>query len=138
MSNAIKFRAWDNHLKEYSTEEIFISSNGDVFLPINGWDLNGNEAYEGRLEIEQFTGFTDESNTPIYQGDIVIDNYNRKMLVVFREHKQTLEFKALTKTNFKYAELHEWTENKDIDSGDMTLMVKLIGNIRQHKHLLED
>lgn len=131
MSREIKFRAFDNGQHHYAVG----------YSPVQGYWYYLDDYDEIEVEdeqIERFTGFTDESNTPMYQGDIVVDDYNRKMLVVFREHKQTLEFKALTETNFKYALIQGWCNNQDGSAGDMTARVRVVGNSRQHKHLLEN
>lgn len=83
------------------------------------------------ITVERFTGFKDKNKVQIYEGDIVADDYGRKMLVIFREHKQTLEFEALTKTNFKYALIQGWVNNQDGSAGDMVARVKVIGNIHE-------
>lgn len=134
MSRKIKFRFWAD-IEERYVSNCAVCGDGSIMVYD---DTFIEDVFDGEIIAEQFTGFTDIDGNPVYQGDVVVDSYDRKMAVVFREHKQTLEFKALTKTNFKYALIQGWVNNQDGSAGDMAARVKIIGNIHEHKHLLED
>lgn len=82
----------------------------------NGHILN-QMSYVSERTLGEYSNYHDVNDIEIYEGDIVEDSFARKMEVVW--HKGRLQFKALTKTNFKYADMDDW-----FGSG-----VKIIGNI---------
>ena len=60
----IKFRAWDNNLKEFR-QNVQLWNSGEVST---GY---GETEFEQGLILEMFTGLLDKSGKEIYEGDII-------------------------------------------------------------------
>lgn len=85
-------------------------------------------AYDvGSKTVGQYIGYSDLNDVDIYDGDILRDEYDRTLLVVWRSGGFC--FKALSETNFKYAhDISQWFDS------DCQLLI-IIGNIYDEKEL---
>ena len=121
----IKFRAWDNNLKEYLEYEnyIFDPENGDVLD--YGWNdtLTVNED----AIVEQYTGLKDKNGVKIFEGDIV---------------RQQMRFDETNGFIFWEQEKARFSINLD---GFITTITRpqehsyeVVGNIHQNPELLID
>lgn len=78
-----KFRVWDKDLCKYVTgaefeaAKICIKPDED-----NGQIFTFDTLFPGRYKFEQFTGFYDENGRPIYEGDLITNNYDEAGEVV--------------------------------------------------------
>jgi len=133
----IKFRAWDkkkkymhtleNHgLKWVGIEDIDPSFQGNCYSHISGW-------FDGILM--QYTGIKDSKGKEIYEGDIV--KYQQPKLFDLADVKDLI-------TTVEYINGAYWpiflSEHHLHDFDDRPLMItrlEVIGNIYEHKHLLE-
>ncbi len=114
-----KHNLWDgtpaNHVKHAIH---YLSLN--ISPKCNGHILNKME-YVSERTLGVYSTYNDVDDIEIYEGDIVEDNYGRSLEIVW--YKGRLQFKALTKTNFIYADMEEWFEE------GIKLGVKIVGNI---------
>lgn len=125
MSREIKFRAWNDVAKVMYPSNIpglLIHFDGEL----NGLDENG--MLEGtdntrQHHLMQYTGLKDKHGTEIFEGDILAINSTR-YVVGYREYSGgwQLEIK-----NEYCAEMVQ---------GNCELL-EIIGNVYEHKHLLE-
>ena len=140
----IKFRAWDKDYKymnhkvmvgnvwdedNYHAHMIWVESEKVGYECESGWkhfDENSN------IGIMQYTGLKDKNGADIYEGDILSTDLDRPYLIVefrngafmFQCHdngKDYYDFMAATGENSNFTKYHE-----------------VIGNIYEHKHLLEE
>jgi hypothetical protein len=111
----IKFRAWDEDNKRMFTPQR-IDADGD------------NKVYDGYgcydMPVMQFTGLTDKNGKEIYEGDILIDEANRKRIVVFDYGA----FKVMW-NNDNPTQLNLYPLNKHWE---------VVGNIHENPELLEN
>lgn len=84
--------------------------------------------------VGQFTGLLDKNGKEIYEGDIVKDIFERILLIDFR--KGSLCFRAISETNFYYANFSDWILNEEDSDNINTMMVTIIGNIHENPDLL--
>lgn len=66
MEDRFKFRAWDNHLKQYFDD---VQDEYDDQVECFGYMLN--DSCKDRYVVEQCTGFKDKTGQLIFEGDIV-------------------------------------------------------------------
>lgn len=66
----LKFRAWDN-LEKRMRKVVSLHWQGDKLVSAKLEGENEPIPIEGRLVIEQYTGYEAEACTPVYEGDIV-------------------------------------------------------------------
>jgi uncharacterized phage protein (TIGR01671 family) len=109
MNREIKFRAWDGKNFIYS-ENVTGSYWGDIIL-----DGAGPE-----YVIQQYTGLRDKNGKEIYEGDIV-------------QYKYPCSDYFIGKIYFKDGSFR--LHDSYID--DVETELEIIGNIYEHKHLLE-
>ena len=98
--------------------------------------------------IQQYTGLTDKNNIEVYDGDIV--KINRCYTRPFVNEKQQIDYKFIDDGEVevgkvlwgwntqKYLVSYEHIRYDDIEDFDKpSHRVEVIGNIFEHKHLLE-
>ena len=102
----------------------------------------------GVSEPQQYTGLTDKNNIEVYDGDIV--KINRCYTRPFVNEKQQIDYKFIEGevevgkvlwgwNTQKYLVSYEHIRYDDIEDFDKpSHRVEVIGNIFEHKHLLEN
>ena len=64
MDRIVKYRVWDNEEKKFHYDpEITLNPQGEVFY--------AGVKYPGRFVVQLFSGFQDENNKDIYEGDML-------------------------------------------------------------------
>ena len=141
MNRLIKFRVWDNKKKIWLDKTDFCIYNGDAqeveiggteYL-YNGSSYNPLKFVENdigglycnrNLIIQQYTGLNDKNNKPIYEGDILEWKGEFIAEVFFEQENAAFVIKSKT-------------DGKAFMSENYVLNFQIIGNIFEHKHLLE-
>lgn len=130
----LKFRVWDEKYYCWDNSLIICYPN-EVFKK------------QGRT-IQQYTGLTDKNNIEVYDGDIV--KINRCYTRPFVNEKQQIDYKFIEGevevgkvlwgwNTQKYLVSYEHIRYDDIEDFDKpSHRVEVIGNIFEHKHLLEN
>ncbi|MEY2354761.1 YopX family protein [Lysinibacillus capsici] len=141
MSREIKFRAWEARVEKYIDWENFINN------PFGTW---GMKAFNNdRYHFQQYTGLKDKDGKEIYEGDIL-------KCKCWDKRKSSIDgFDPLGETLYFYRNsvIEWWHSHCNLgyrlrDGKGKTLMIKpsslnameveVIGNIYEHKHLLEE
>lgn len=121
----IKFRAWDN-LEQRMRKIVSLHWQGDKLVSARLEGKNEPIPIEGRLVIEQYTGYDADGCTPVYEGDIVTlydDQFYEDLGVGVVKH-------------CSYAMVSKGGEYIDVDmSRDLNV---LLGNVHENPELLEE
>lgn len=141
MNRLIKFRVWDNKKKIWLDKTDFCIYNGDAqeveiggteYL-YNGSSYNPLKFVENdigglycnrNLIIQQYTGLTDSKETEICEGDIL--EWKGEFIAEVFFEKENAAFVIKSKKG-----------GKAFMSENYVLNFQIIGNIFEHKHLLE-
>lgn len=152
MSREIKFRVWLKGQMVYITpdDDYFIDGDGKLVKVEqieNGCNYQGFEDYE--CNLMQYTGLKDKHGTEIFEGDIL-------KCKCWDKRKSSIDgFDPLGETPYFYRNsvIEWWRSHCNLgyrlrDGKGKTLMIKpsslnameveVIGNIYEHKHLLEE
>jgi uncharacterized phage protein (TIGR01671 family) len=130
----IKFRAWDKNTKEmYHWGDWEQTEWIKDAMP----EQCGDEWTEQCI-LMQYTGLKDKNEKEIYEGDIVQecsdispnDYQNRIGKIVYE--KNIASFMVYVEKGYCHLNEGDWTK------GDNLEYTKIIGNIYEHPHLLED
>lgn len=113
----IKFRAWDNETKKIYSVHSF-SAHDDGTVELWSFDIDGEHKLTDYV-LEQYTGVSDATGKPIYEGDIL---QNRKYKSVIKH----------IGTGFK-ADVVGYQNIYPFNGRDETV----IGNIHENPELLE-
>ena len=136
MSRELKFRVY------------IPDTNKFVYFGINDFDYSDRYLDDGKYPIQQYTGLTDKNNIEVYDGDIV--KINRCYTRPFVNEKQQIGYKFIEGevevgkvlwgwNTQKYLVSYEHIRYDDIEDFDKpSHRVEVIGNIFEHKHLLEN
>lgn len=134
MNRPIKFRAWENNLKEIiAVEEIEFLTR--MINQSSAWRVFD------EVELMQFTGLKDKNGTEIYEGDIIAqhiknDEYMNIKEVKFGCFEDSVDYFVYNGVGF-YAVGNDIEEN-----GGLPYMIEfadyeVIGNIYEHPELWE-
>lgn len=128
----IKFRAWDEKLKQMiileNTGLQYFDFEGSYALSfvVDGYsEFWSHEQYDkpskeaSKFPLMQYTGLKDKNGKEIYEGDIVNDGYESK----------AVEYQGILIAPFDLGDPYRSTL--------MPYDVEVIGNIYEHPHLLE-
>lgn len=107
--------------------------------------INGIYSYPTQVipkTVGQFVGIRDKEGNKVFKGQIVKDRSGRIMEIVY--HNFRYQFKAITETNFTYADFYSWQTkyfqdgyNKDIPEEEQCFNIEIIGNIFDNPELLQ-
>ena len=160
MNRQIKFRVWDveqnKFLSSYADKGIeFYHEQGKDWhekqvrdiVPVSWFLQDHNNNLENYI-VTQYTGLNDKNGKEIYEGDIV--KINRCYTRPFVNEKQQIDYKFIDDGEVEVGQvLWGWNSQKylvsyenirydDIEGFDKpSHRVEVIGNIFEHKHLLE-
>jgi len=143
MNRLIKFRAWDKKKKKMIYDDndgIFITLMGEIgsmdfYLPDGG--ISWGEEFNPYI-LMQFTGLLDKNGKEIYFGDILAtSNYNPEHDIWSKEDSgYTVVRERVGRLGVSFS---NWgLDTEDEDSIYHTNFVEIIGNIYEHKHLLDN
>lgn len=125
----IKFRVWDNKIKEYIVPEQFeiLLLANDKKTPVCNLNLSNNiyDFYKAEnIEVDMFTGLKDKYEKEIYEGDLVelLDTIDEIVCVV------KYEYGAYILENGDYREELSNCEER---------FLLVVGNIYENKKLME-
>ena len=133
--------------REHKYRVYIPETNKFVYFGINGFDYSDRYLDDGKYPIQQYTGLTDKNNIEVYDGDIV--KINRCYTRPFVNEKQQIDYKFIEGevevgkvlwgwNTQKYLVSYEHIRYDDIEDFDKpSHRVEVIGNIFEHKHLLE-
>ena len=121
----LKFRVWEERENAYDTWSYILDDSGNLFRNAYGALI---ECDKKDYIIEQYTGLKDKNGKEIYEGDIVLDYYDRDDVFIVEWDKDTASF-ILTDTE------HILNVSFDIFCPDKYL--EIIGNIHENKEPLE-
>ena len=133
--------------REHKYRVYIPDTNKFVYFGINGFDYSDRYLDDGKYPIQQYTGLTDKNNIEVYDGDIV--KINRCYTRPFVNEKQQIDYKFIEGevevgkvlwgwNTQKYLVSYEHIRYDDIEDFDKpSHRVEVIGNIFEHKHLLE-
>lgn len=137
MSRGIKFRAWDkqtNNWYDDSNQSLVINLDGSV---TNCWNGELMEDYTDRIILMKDTGLIDKKSTAIYEGDIVstflgnalvcIGQFNYEYMGDFDNEYTVVPLFGI----FLICDGYKF-------EFDPTESCKVLGNIYEHSHLLEE
>jgi uncharacterized phage protein (TIGR01671 family) len=116
MSRQIKFRAWDGKRMTLSGIQ-FVNTSGEL-VAVDGY-------------LMQWTGLTDKNSTPIYEGDLLINSRGRIGEVVWHDYTASFDAKFVRDTK------PEISSSMGLQNNMWGYSVEVIGNIYQHKELME-
>lgn len=111
------------------SEDTQVDFIGGGYLRFNEMGEDG----EGQIIFEQWTGFTDDGGTPIFEGDIV-DGGNGATLEEPAEN-----WRVVVKWDEEYSKwvAHDPYMGENHDLGDFNGLDKVVGNIHQNRKLLD-
>ena len=133
--------------REHKYRVYIPDTNKFVYFGINDFDYSDRYLDDGKYPIQQYTGLTDKNNIEVYDGDIV--KINRCYTRPFVNEKQQIGYKFIEGeveigkvlwgwNTHKYLVSYEHIRYDDIEGFDKpSHRVEVIGNIFEHKHLLE-
>ena len=133
--------------REHKYRVYIPDTNKFVYFGINDFDYSDRYLDDGKYPIQQYTGLTDKNNIEVYDGDIV--KINRCYTRPFVNEKQQIGYKFIEGevevgkvlwgwNTQKYLVSYEHIRYDDIEDFDKpSHRVEVIGNIFEHKHLLE-
>lgn len=144
----IKFRVWDNKIKEYIVPEQFeiLLLANDKKTPVCNLNLSNNiyDFYKAEnIEVDMFTGLKDKYEKEIYEGDIVysfnsrlIQHYDSEIELEYDEMGGIVIFED---GNFKLENLFGETKNTylSIYSFEEFEEFEVVGNIHENKEFLK-
>ena len=153
MNRPLKFRVWDKITNRY-LQELGIYY-WHIPYSLDGEEITGEANLFGLSELlrhnnfvaQQYTGLTDKNKIEVYDGDIV--KINRCYTRPFVNEKQQIDYKFIEGevevgkvlwgwNTQKYLVSYEHIRYDDIEDFDKpSHRVEVIGNIFEHKHLLE-
>jgi uncharacterized phage protein (TIGR01671 family) len=122
MSREIKFRAWDG-IRMTTTGIQFNNTTGELlFIP--------------KGTLMQYTGLRDRKGVEIYEGDIAKITWAEG---TYRgsAYGGALNYTELGVMQFDNGQFSFFVKDSLLDDDYKNLTVEIIGNIYQHKHLLE-
>ena len=141
MNRQIKFRVWDveqnKFLPSYADKGIeFYHEQGKDWhekqvrdiVPVS-WFLQDHNNNLANYIVTQYTGLTDKNGKEIYEGDIVIDTQSQKYAVFANEKYGKYDIRVCGA--YKQTSTIFFTQMCD------KKYIEVIGNIFEHKHLLE-
>jgi uncharacterized phage protein (TIGR01671 family) len=128
----LKFKFWDSIAERFcNDDDIFISSNGDVYQ-----DCENEMLLVPHAVPLQFTGLTDKNGVEIYEGDIVSGLYHN--LDVDYDENGAVEF-GITHDSDGWCcgETYGWVTTNGSSLLDLT-ECEISGNIYENPELLKD
>ena len=149
MSRELKFRVWDKKLNKFtrgydeevgSFDEVYSDPPGIFFAGLRYLNEDSN-----RYIIQQYTGLKDSKGKEIYEGDIVKElRFDDWGDTVGYEYRGVVYYKTLDNYDFnnglKFSGVVTFPnleENQKYIGNSLQTNCEIIGNIFEHKHLLE-